>query len=253
MPRIRSIKPEFWSHPLMAKQDDATRLLAIALLNFADDEGYFHAEPNLVRGFCRPFDDNSEIARRGLDDLSKIGYISICENKEYGIIGFIEKFLDHQRIDRPTPSKLKSYFSSTNARRVLDEGSLLEGKGRERKGKEDSTESVGENADSLHAQIISAHTKWYLEKVGEAYPFQKGLDGKAVKEIKSYLSSSINKKTGHSPSEHEVVCAWKFILDSHSRWEPFLQKQYKLNQIGSNLANIMATIKQKKQANVVPS
>jgi len=136
MARIRTIKPEFWSHPLIGKQDDATKLMAISLLNFADDEGFFHAEPNLVRGFCRPFDDNSTITRRCLDNLSKINYISICENENYGPIGKIEKFLDHQRIDRPNDSKLKDYYS-TNNRRTIDEQSTLErkGKGREKEGK----------------------------------------------------------------------------------------------------------------------
>jgi hypothetical protein len=134
MARIRTIKPEFWSHPLLGKQDDSTKLMAISLLNFADDEGYFHAEPNLVRGFCRPFDDNSTITRRCLDNLSKIGYISICENENYGPIGRIETFTQHQRIDRANESKLKDYYS-TNARRTLDEQSTEEGKGKGKEGK----------------------------------------------------------------------------------------------------------------------
>lgn len=135
MPRIRTIKPEFWSHPILGKQDDSTKLMAISLLNYADDEGYFHAEPNLIRGFCRPFDDNSTITRRCLENLSKIGYISICENENYGPIGKVEKFLDHQKIDRPNASKLKDYYS-TNARRTLDERSTEErkGKGKEKEG-----------------------------------------------------------------------------------------------------------------------
>lgn len=130
MPRIRTIKPDFWSHPILSKQDDPTRLMAIALLNYADDEGYFYAEPNLVRGFCRPFDDNSTITRRCLDNLSKIGYISICKNENYGSIGRIEKFLAHQKIDRATDSKLKQYYS-TNPRRTLDEPSTPERKGKD--------------------------------------------------------------------------------------------------------------------------
>lgn len=152
MARIRTIKPEFWAHPVMAKQDDATRLMAIALLNFADDEGYFHAEPNLVRGFCRPFDDNSTITRRCLDNLSKISYITIHDNPDYGFIGFIEKFSDHQRIDRPSTSKLKEYYS-TNVRRVLDDDSLLEGKGKERKGIRRDVEFINDN-------IKNAWLKW---------------------------------------------------------------------------------------------
>jgi len=46
----------------------------------------------------------------------------------------VVNFSKHQRIDRPTASKLATYFNSTSPRRALDEPSLLEGKGKERKG-----------------------------------------------------------------------------------------------------------------------
>lgn len=126
MARIRTIKPEFWCHPIMAKQNDATRLMAIALLNYADDEGFFHAEPNLVRGFARPFDENSKITKECLNNLVKIGYISIVQNDDYGFIGLIEKFTEHQRVDRGNESKIKQYYS-TNVRRIIDDETVLEG------------------------------------------------------------------------------------------------------------------------------
>ncbi len=43
MPRIRTIKPEFWSDEKLATVSEATLLVAIGLLNLADDEGYFNA------------------------------------------------------------------------------------------------------------------------------------------------------------------------------------------------------------------
>lgn len=191
MPRIRTIKPEFWSHPILAKQDDATRLMAIALLNFADDEGYFHAETNLVRGFARPFDDNSTITRRCLDNLSKIGYISICENNEYGHIGFIEKFSEHQRIDRPSYSKLKCYYS-TNPRRTLDERSTEEGKGKEGKGKdiyipnfEEFLNYVLENDSSVDRLKLELKYKSWIEN-----DWNDG-NGKKIKNWKSKVLNTI--------------------------------------------------------------
>lgn len=158
MPRIRTIKPEFWSHPIIGKQDDSTKLMAISLLNYADDEGYFHAEPNLIRGFCRPFDDNSTITRRCLDNLSKIGYISICENENYGPIGKVEKFLEHQRIDRPNDSKLRDYYSTSN-RRTIDEQSTQEGKG---KGKEKESNILMRNSKVFDL-------KYLIENIGPNY------------------------------------------------------------------------------------
>lgn len=134
--RIRTIKPEFWSHPILSRLPDSARLLAIGLLNLSDDEGYFICDPILVRNALRAFDEDSTRTREALDSLSKVGYILVSEPSEVGPIGFVVNFLKHQRIDRPTPSKLKCYFNSTSNRRGFDEGSLLEGNGKEGNGKE---------------------------------------------------------------------------------------------------------------------
>ncbi|HBS0572930.1 TPA: DnaT-like ssDNA-binding domain-containing protein, partial [Klebsiella pneumoniae] len=48
MARIRTIKPEFWTDEDMAEVSEPACLLAIGLLNYADDEGYFNANPKLI-------------------------------------------------------------------------------------------------------------------------------------------------------------------------------------------------------------
>ena len=119
----------------MARKDDSVRLAAIGLLNYADDEGFFPAHPSLIRSALWPFDDDSTNVRRCLDELSCAGYISIKEHPEHGEIGHIEKFADHQRVDRANPSNLKAYYfdeRSTINRRSIDavrEGKVKEGNG----------------------------------------------------------------------------------------------------------------------------
>ena len=127
--RIRTIKPEFWSHPILSKIGDSERLAAIGLLNIADDEGFFLAEPALIRSQLWPFDESSTNVRRILDELSRIGYVEVRNHPTHGPVGVVVNFCKHQRIDRPSASKIKGYFldeSSTNPRRILDERSLLE-------------------------------------------------------------------------------------------------------------------------------
>jgi hypothetical protein len=133
MARIRTTKPEFWSHPIMGRLDDSIKCMALALLNLADDEGYFLADQILVRNFARPFDEDSTITRRCLDALLKVDWISVWEHPTHGPIGRVENFNKHQKIDRKTSSKLKVYFDSTIIRRVIYEDSLQEGKGKEGK------------------------------------------------------------------------------------------------------------------------
>jgi hypothetical protein len=127
--RIRTIKPEFWSHPVMAAEADEVRLAAIGLLNYADDEGYFLASPAAIRAAIWAFDEDSTRARRVLDRLISVGWIVVAKHPTHGPVGFVVNFTKHQRVDRPSPSKLKCYFldeSSTNPRRALDEHSSLD-------------------------------------------------------------------------------------------------------------------------------
>ena len=108
MPRIRTIKPEFWRNRDLAILPEFTRLLAIAVLNLADDEGYFEADARLVRGDVFPYEEDSRRTHGGLTELSRIGYITIRTSKTKGEIGRVCNFEKHQVINRPTPSKLKA-------------------------------------------------------------------------------------------------------------------------------------------------
>ena len=139
--RIRTIKPEFWSSETMASLSDAAKLLAIGLLNYCDDEGYFSCNPVLIRSALMPFADDSSIARRLLVDLSRIGYIKLGKRSDDGrSVGWVVNFLIHQRIDRPKASEIKGFFTlddaSTTPRRLIDgEGKGMEGNGRGMEGK----------------------------------------------------------------------------------------------------------------------
>lgn len=140
--RIRTVKPTFWKSETLASISKEHRLLAIALLNYADDEGYFMANEALIRGECFPFDEDSKSVRGGLQELSRIGYIALGESSDGQKIGRIPNFLEHQRIDKASPSKIKeksvTWDDSTNPPRILQEPSHtekeVEGKG-SRKGK----------------------------------------------------------------------------------------------------------------------
>jgi DNA replication protein DnaT len=133
--RIRTVKPEFWVHPVMSRLAYDTRILALGLLNLADDEGYFDADPDYIRGAVLFREDSSNV-RRMLDELSRSEWIDLCGSPDRPI-GRVTNFRKHQRVDRPQPSRLKQYAlveSSTNDRRVLVDQSTQDqgtGKGRD--------------------------------------------------------------------------------------------------------------------------
>lgn len=131
--RIRTVKPEFWSHPVIGRLPGETQAIAIGLLNMADDEGFLLADPVAIKSALRPFDDSSTIVRRCVDELSRAGWIVVRTHHSHGPIGCIPNFAAHQRIDRPKTSKLKKYYDvaiddeSTTNRRCVDDKTAEEG------------------------------------------------------------------------------------------------------------------------------
>ena len=136
MARIRTVKPEMAQDEDLASVSIEAQLLAIRILNHSDDEGYFKANPALIKANCFPLVDSVNIPGM-LRELSEIGYLRLCasstDGKQYGQVC---KFTEHQRVNKPTPSKIKGLAQFTEAYRnapvVLPAGK--ERKGKERKG-----------------------------------------------------------------------------------------------------------------------
>lgn len=161
MARIRTIKPEFWTDEDLAGVSEAALLLAAALLNYADDEGYFNANPGLIKAACFPLREPSVKLHVSLTELSNIRYLEIgtvIDGKRYG---HIRKFLDHQRISHAKESKIKDLQiswedvrntcgiraegSEHDPRSLGPEGKGMEGNGRE--GKRDGAEAPADFKD----------------------------------------------------------------------------------------------------------
>lgn len=117
MARIRTVKPEFWQDEDLAECSEAARLLAIGLLNHADDEGYFKANPKLIRSVVFPLTEPSVSIQDCLKQLENIKYLELFEGSDGKLYGVIINFSKHQKVNRPTPSKFKGL-------RVLTENSV---------------------------------------------------------------------------------------------------------------------------------
>lgn len=162
MARIRTIKPEFWKHEDLSELPEFTHMLAAALLNHADDEGYFNANPALVKSECLPLRESSVSVRDSLQQLAGIGYIQLGKGEDGKRYGRIVKFDDHQRVNRPTPSKIKAvgivWESSSTSHSELSEDSPPErkgtGKGKEEEGK--NTSSAAPASPTPPAELVPA-------------------------------------------------------------------------------------------------
>ncbi|VXC76868.1 hypothetical protein YERSI8AC_180092 [Enterobacterales bacterium 8AC] len=144
MARIRTIKPEFWTDEDMAEVSEAACLLAIGLLNYADDEGYFNANPKLIKAAIFPIREPSVTIPVMLRELSNHGYLSLFSTSDNRDFGLIKNFAKHQVVNKPRASKIKemellpyNYGSDTGGLPLgMDQGSG--------KGKDQNTLSHGE-------------------------------------------------------------------------------------------------------------
>ncbi|MER5567222.1 hypothetical protein ABT083_13590 [Streptomyces goshikiensis] len=108
MARIRTIKPEmFWSEDLAAC--DVTAMVTFqGLLTQADDSGRFLGHPAIIAGLVWPLriEHTPAHVARDLDQLAAAGIIcryTGCDDKDYL---HVVKWEKHQKIDRPSASRM---------------------------------------------------------------------------------------------------------------------------------------------------
>lgn len=161
MARIRTVKPEFWQDEELAALHPSTQLLAIGLLNHADDYGYFKAHQALVKAAVFPFNEGSLNIHGMLTELSNIAYIELFEGTDGKPYGIICGFSKHQKVNRRSPSKIEPLRQFTESS-VSTHGALTGGTGNREQGKEQGTGSVREaefNSKSLgEEQNQNTHT-----------------------------------------------------------------------------------------------
>lgn len=163
MARIRTIKPEFWTHEDLSALPEATHMLAAALLNHSDDEGYFNANPGLVKAACSPLREPSVSIHDSLISLVSVAYLRLGTGPDGKRYGQVITFDDHQRVNRPTPSKIKAlhilWDGAVTAHAHLSEDSSPERKGKEQgtgKGTEQEIPSLRSGSSSTSSTTATA-------------------------------------------------------------------------------------------------
>lgn len=109
MGRIRTIKPEFPQSESVGKLSREARLCFILLWTLADDSGRARGNSRGLASLLYPFDDDAPNLIEGwLDELSTGGHIVRYQVGESTYLQ-ICKWLEHQKIDKPSKSKFPSF------------------------------------------------------------------------------------------------------------------------------------------------
>lgn len=119
--RIRTIKPEMPHSETLGKVSREARLLFVNLFTIADDEGRARASSRLLASLLYPYDDDApHLMDDWLSDLNRVEAIRLYEVDGVRYLD-IPKWLEHQKIDRPSKSRLPAYSAEAReASRSLD-------------------------------------------------------------------------------------------------------------------------------------
>jgi hypothetical protein len=129
--RIRTIKPEFFRDPDTTGRWPADlKMFYVGMWCVADDAGRFAWDEDLIGSDLFPFDRKADVGKL-LARLVEAGVVVTytVDGRKYG---FLKNFSAHQKINRPTPSRLPDPSSGITEPAVSHHGGLTAGK--ERKG-----------------------------------------------------------------------------------------------------------------------
>lgn len=116
MARIRTVKPEMAQDEDLSECSIEAQLLAVRILTHSDDEGYFRANTKLVKATCFPLADFDSMKIQGmLIELSNAGYLRLFEGSNGKEFGHVIGFTKHQRVNRPSPSKIAPFDSGESS------------------------------------------------------------------------------------------------------------------------------------------
>lgn len=190
MPRIRSIKPEFWNDEKLGKESESVMLTFIGLWNFSDDYGVVRANPTWLKNQIYPYKDKLRIDAftAWLDRLAALEMIVPFTFRGESFY-YIRMFRKHQKVERPSKARCvqepdlqkiltgKGYFfnqagellkDSVSNRGVFGEGSPTEEDKEEDKDKEEEvcTPPVGEAANHTDEEKVQflKFQNWIKEK-----------------------------------------------------------------------------------------
>ena len=163
MGRIRTVKPEFFYDEELSALSAEAHLLAAGLLTYADDFGYFNANPRLIRAsifplreFSGEIPESSGIIPEMLRSLSGIGYIRLGVATDGKLYGHIVKFTQHQRVSHPTPSKIATLSVTWESSGEFPEDSGNLPNDSALKGKERNREQGSDPAEEISSSMVAS-------------------------------------------------------------------------------------------------
>jgi len=184
--RIRSIKPEFWESESLGRVSREARLLFIGLFSCCDDVGRARASSRLLASRLFPYDEDAFKRLQGwISELEKQGCIRLYQVDGEAYLD-IPKWQNHQKIDKPSASKLPSFDDVREDSRGFEKNSLGTGNREREQGEESTTTVVPE---------ITVQPLWGV-KFGLTLPENLQTD-QCLAAVETWLAYKAERKQGY--------------------------------------------------------
>ena len=216
MPRIRTVKPEFWDSPSTKMAGPWARLLYIAMWNWADDFGRGTANLKELEGFAFPNDDTfTDSSGNTVNFRSLVAEVSECfgvtlyevDGRPYYAINSWDR---HQRNERRAatskypepPSQNDSSGNTVNFRSLVAETPRISGPGTGEQGNRGTGENTPSSTD-VDGEF-QAWWKHYPRKVdkGHALKAYKTARRKVDAETLTAAVQAYAEKVGNSEARY---------------------------------------------------
>lgn len=186
--------------------------------------------------------EGRESIRSAMQELEELKLIERKKSKnKLGRFEFSFSFLDEDSVEEVEVVEVAEIVSEKVAKlpikkpqkEVLKQEEIFE----------PPTEKAKNDDGGLYAKMIDIYFDWFKSYSGVKPKFT-AIDGLAMKRIIIYFKMLNKENKGEGEDEFtEVTNMFSFIFAKWDLVEPFHQKQTKLNQIESNLQNIINDIK----------
>ncbi|CAB3758500.1 hypothetical protein [Paraburkholderia humisilvae] len=196
MPRIRTIKPEYWTNPQVCRCIHAARLLFIGTWSFADDHGNLPRDPEKLKMQVFPSMHDSGIDVESLiTTLIAQGLLMEYSSADGQRFLHIPTFTKHQVINRPSkpqypqPEKtlIEQYMKAVNA--MLD------------KAERESRVSTQNGKVEENHTPLTEHSR--LERKGKERSKPKSKSANAL------CRSEIDRANGHGDEVTKIFVYWQ--------------------------------------------
>ena len=246
--RNRMIKKEFWNSHRILSISIPERLLFISMFNVADDDGILKNSSLQMKSvtFSCDLEITLGMVQEYIKSLLGVGLIELNDDKS---LIRIVKWKDHQRIDKPTPSRYKfkrviqeEYKSDT---RVLsDDYTPKEDKGRQIKGKEIKEKERKETVQDKTLELFNSFYSLYPRKQDKKRAYtsfknlSKGNQILCIEGVKVYNKwieiNTIEKNMIKLPTTYINGEHWMDELDTSSIKQP-IKVEFRLDATGNSV------------------